>query len=1094
MEFWILGPLEVTSGDRRVELGYTKQQVVLGALLLYANRVVSRERLIDELWGESPPPSAAKLIQGYVSGLRRVLGRDAIVTRSGGYLVRVDPERLDAARFERLVGEGLACRDNPELAAKRLGSALGLWRGSPLAGLPLRSSARHELARLAEQRLTALERRVDAELRLGRHHELVGELRELVAMHAYREHLRGQLMLALYRSGRQAEALDVYRAGRRLLADQLALEPSAPLRDLERQILRHDPVLRLAPRARSRAAPSASRPPTSARARERRRMLLAAAVAGLVATAVAVPVLFGGGGDGGRPGGPAGNSVGVLDPQSGRLLADVALRMAPGDVAVGGGAVWVANPNEGAITRIEPTTRTIRQTIRVRTGPAAIAVGARAVWVANGLDGTVSKVSPDTNRVVQTTRVGNGPTGVAVGEGSVWVVNRDDHTLSRIDPAAGRVRTTVAAGADPVDVAAGAGAIWVTSRSDGELLKLNPATGRIVDAVSVGRGPAAAVVAGGSVWVANALDGTVSRVDPVGAVVRGTVPVGQGPTALAAGLGGVWVGHEGDGSVWRIDPATGAVARPLPLGRPVAGLGAGAGALFVSALPAGSPHRGGTLRVLFGGDAIESVDPGSAYDPVSLSVLRLTHDGLTAFERVAGSGGAQLVPNLATSLPKPTDAGRTYTFRVRDGIRYANGDPVRPADFQRALERVFTSRSGAASLYTALEGARACARRPRRCDLSAGVAPDGPAGTVTFHLTEPDPELPNKLALPPAAPVPPDALSRASRGRPVTGTGAYTIASYVPGRELKLVRNPHFRQWSWAARPAGYPDEIVFALGVSDARQLRDVARGDADVAYFPPARKLAPLRSRYATRLHTNPGPALWYLGLNTHVRPFDDVRVRRALNYAVDRTTVARSSGGAFGARPTCQILPLGLPGHRPYCPYHHDLARARRLVAASGTRGARVVVWSSPRALAWMSPIISALRQLGYRARIRFAGEDDPSITALPRRVIIQAAQQARVAEYPAASSMVHPFTCRARTPNLPSFCDHAIDHAIYRALKLQPSDPHAASDLWARIDSIIVDRAAAVPLANPRRIDFLSKRVGNYQYHPLWGMLLDQLWVR
>jgi len=784
----------------------------------------------------------------------------------------------------------------------------------------------------------------------------------------------------------------------------------------------------------------------------------------------------------------------VLDPQSGRLLADVALRMAPGDVAVGGGAVWVANPNEGAITRIEPTTRTIRQTIRVRTGPAAIAVGARAVWVANGLDGTVSKVSPDTNRVVQTTRVGNGPTGVAVGEGSVWVVNRDDHTLSRIDPAAGRVRTTVAAGADPVDVAAGAGAIWVTSRSDGELLKLNPATGRIVDAVSVGRGPAAAVVAGGSVWVANALDGTVSRVDPVGAVVRGTVPVGQGPTALAAGLGGVWVGHEGDGSVWRIDPATGAVARPLPLGRPVAGLGAGAGALFVSALPAGSPHRGGTLRVLFGGDAIESVDPGSAYDPVSLSVLRLTHDGLTAFERVAGSGGAQLVPNLATSLPKPTDAGRTYTFRVRDGIRYANGDPVRPADFQRALERVFTSRSGAASLYTALEGARACARRPRRCDLSAGVAPDGPAGTVTFHLTEPDPELPNKLALPPAAPVPPDALSRASRGRPVTGTGAYTIASYVPGRELKLVRNPHFRQWSWAARPAGYPDEIVFALGVSDARQLRDVARGDADVAYFPPARKLAPLRSRYATRLHTNPGPALWYLGLNTHVRPFDDVRVRRALNYAVDRTTVARSSGGAFGARPTCQILPLGLPGHRPYCPYHHDLARARRLVAASGTRGARVVVWSSPRALAWMSPIISALRQLGYRARIRFAGEDDPSITALPRRVIIQAAQQARVAEYPAASSMVHPFTCRARTPNLPSFCDHAIDHAIYRALKLQPSDPHAASDLWARIDSIIVDRAAAVPLANPRRIDFLSKRVGNYQYHPLWGMLLDQLWVR
>src|SRR5215216_1755160 len=307
MEFWILGPLEVTSGGRPVELGYTKQQVVLGALLLYANRVVPRERLIDELWGESPPPSAAKLIQGYVSGLRRALGRDAIVTRSGGYLVHVDPERLDAARFERLVAEGRACRDDPERAAKRLGSALALWRGSPLAGLPLQSSARHELARLAEQRLTALEQRIDAELAVGRHHELVGELRELVAIHAYRERLCGQLMLALYRSGRQAEALEVYRAGRRLLADRLGLEPSAPLRDLERQILRHDPALRSARRAHASAARSASHPPASARAGGRRRMLLAAAVAGAVATAVAVPILSRSGGDPGRLSGPAGN-------------------------------------------------------------------------------------------------------------------------------------------------------------------------------------------------------------------------------------------------------------------------------------------------------------------------------------------------------------------------------------------------------------------------------------------------------------------------------------------------------------------------------------------------------------------------------------------------------------------------------------------------------------------------------------------------------------------------------------------------------------------------------------------------------------------
>jgi YVTN family beta-propeller protein len=1096
MEFWILGPLEVTSNGGRVELGYTKQQLVLGVLLLEANRVVSSERLVDELWGEAPPQSAPKLVQGYISGLRKVLGRETIETRSGGYLLRVDPDRLDAARFERLAAEAQRCDDDPERTGERLSSALSLWRGVPLAGLSFQSSARHEVARLAERRLAVLEHRIETELAAGRHVEQVPDLRELVAEHPYRERSRGHLMLALYRSGRQAEALAVYREGRHLLADRLALEPGAGLRELERQILRHDPALG--------GTPVAAEPPPAARrdgerpAERRRphwpRMPLIAALAGVLAVGIAVPILiFGGDDSSGGMQRPAGNSVGLIDPRTGRFIEDIELGVAPGDVAVAHGAVWVANPNDGTITRIQPETRTIRQTIRVRTGPAGIAAGADAIWVANSLDGTVSKVSPETNEVVDTITVGNGPTGVAAGEGFIWVVNRDDRTVSRIDPDEGRVGKTVPAGADPVDVAAGAGAVWVTSRSEGSVLKLDPARGKVVDVVNVGRGPAAVAASPGVVWVANALDGTVSRIDPADAVVRATIPVGAGPTALDLGAGAVWVGHEGSGAVSRVDPITDAVARRLRVGRPLAGLAANGSGLYVSALPSGGPHRGGTLRVLWTTRSLESVDPAIAYDVLSWDVLQLAHDGLTAFKHVPGSAGAQLVPNLATSLPAPVDAGRTYTFELREGVRYSSGERVQPTDFRRALERLFKSRSDAASLYTSVTGARACVRRPIGCSLSAGVIANDDAGTVTFHLSEPDVELPNKLALPPAAPVPDGSSTRGQPSRPVPGTGPYKIASYVRGRHLRLVRNPHFREWSRVARPDGYVDEIFIALGISERQQVRDVVRGNADVAYAPLTEHLASLRSRYADRVHSNPGPGLWYLSLNENTEPFDDVRVRRALNHAVDRSTIARSLGGSFGAAATCQVLPPGFPGHRPYCPYAHDLEKARRLVAASGTEGVRVVVWTSPLAAALTSRVVAALRRLGYRARLRLVQEDEPWINARPRRVVVQAAQEAWAADYPAASAMVQPFRCAYRTPNLPTFCDEAVERTIDRALELQTLDSQAANDLWERVDKMIVNRAAAVPLANPRRVDFLAERVGNYQYHPLWGMLMDQLWV-
>ena len=223
-------------------------------LLLHANEVVSSDRLIDELWGESPPSSAAKSVQVYVSGLRKELGEGRLLTRPPGYVLQVEPSELDLAVFERLLEE--ARRAEPAAARQKLQEALALWRGPPLADLAYESFAQADVARLEELRWAALEQRIDADLATGRHAEIVGELESLIAQNPLKERLRGQLMLALYRSGRQAEALEAYRHAQRELAEELGLEPSADLRRLERAILEHDPSLDLPSAAPAATAPA----------------------------------------------------------------------------------------------------------------------------------------------------------------------------------------------------------------------------------------------------------------------------------------------------------------------------------------------------------------------------------------------------------------------------------------------------------------------------------------------------------------------------------------------------------------------------------------------------------------------------------------------------------------------------------------------------------------------------------------------------------------------------------------------------------------------------------------------------------------------
>jgi DNA-binding SARP family transcriptional activator len=448
MQFRLLGPVEVEDQGRLLPLGSAKQRALLAILLLHANEVVSRDRLIDDLWGERPPPSAPHSLDVYVSRLRKTLqangGEQILVTRPGGYLLRLEPEQLDLARFERLAkdGQGALAGGDCVAAAERFRQALAFWRGEALGDLAYESFAKPEVERLEEQRLATLEDRIEAELALGRHAGLIGELESLARKNPLRERLHGQLMLALYRCGRQAEALEAYQVLRRHLRTELGLDPTPALQTLEQAILRHDPALEPAVEAPETddgrpapGSPPASRPPARLRSFEAWRPALPVVVVGglLVAGAAAAIVLLTAG-PGHALDGVDGNAVGIIDPKSGTIKSEAVFGGTPTQIASGGGAAWLSSNNQ-TVSRIDSQTGTLVESVDVGSGPSGIAYSraARAVWVANSLDGTVSRIDQASNRLVDAPWVGNVPVAVAAGFGSIWVTNAGDRSVTRLD-------------------------------------------------------------------------------------------------------------------------------------------------------------------------------------------------------------------------------------------------------------------------------------------------------------------------------------------------------------------------------------------------------------------------------------------------------------------------------------------------------------------------------------------------------------------------------------------------------------------------------------------------------------------------------------
>jgi DNA-binding SARP family transcriptional activator/DNA-binding beta-propeller fold protein YncE len=574
VDFRLLGPIEAVSGGKALVLGPTKQRALLAVLLLRANHVVSRDELLDALWDEQPPETAGTALHGYVSGLRKALGADRIETRSPGYVIHTAPGEIDVERLESMLADARAL--DVESRSKRLRDALALWRGQPLADLDPARFVELERRRLDELRIAALEDRIDADLSLGRHAELVSELEALVREHPLRERLRGQLMLALYRSGRQSEALDVYRQGRALLADELGLEPGEALKRLERSILEQDPELGEPP------PPPALAPPSWWHGRGRwiaaglAVLLLASAfVGGLVLTR-----------DDSEPVVVAPNSVAVLDSETGRLVGDVLVGKQPGAVAVGEGAVWVANEGDQTVMRIDPATRTVVSTFGLGTDVSDLAVGFGSVWVADGNAGTLTRIDAGSNAIRETLDLGGGDPlsprpvfWVSTGGGAVWAIKGD--RLLRVDPDTSAVTTSTripsAAG-----LATGAGSVWVVTQ-DQRLLRVAANGSRTTGELALPDPATAPVVAPDTIWlIVYVGEGEVWGVDPRSMTQTEAGRTGSTPVNLAFGDGELWsVSLAGD--VARIDRPTASVLTTTQIG-PARGaeLAVGGGAVWVT--------------------------------------------------------------------------------------------------------------------------------------------------------------------------------------------------------------------------------------------------------------------------------------------------------------------------------------------------------------------------------------------------------------------------------------------------------------------------------------------------------------------------------
>jgi YVTN family beta-propeller protein len=1103
--FRILGQLEVLVDGRSVDLTSRRERALLGVLLLHVGEVVSVDELIGSVWGDPAPVSARHMVHEYVSRLRAVLGDASVITtRPPGYAVERDASDLDAVRFVELVAtaRSAVAAGDPSEALSTFDEALDLWRGEALSDVALEGEARAAAARLDDERRAARSERVDLALGLGRHQELIPELERAVAAEPLDEHALMQLMLALYRSGRQADALERYREGRRTLVEQVGIDPGDELRALEQAILRHDPALALTPSETLTVDAEGARAPPAPRRRKGMAAATAVVLIAGLATFAAVawrksprPVAL-----------VRGDAVAEVDEAHARLLGSVAVSVPPGAITSGAGSVWVTLPDARSVLRISPGSQQVAASIPLGVAAQSLAVAGPAVWALgsgpNDPFVTLERINPTFGTVSRARRlpvVLTGDSGSLSARGETLLVAPRTGLLTRIDARTGRVLDQEDPNADPSAATFGFGSSWLVYREANLVLRID-SSGAITQ-TPVGRGPSAIAAGRRAVWVANALDGTVKSIDPTTGAVITTITVGSDPTAIATDGDSVWVASGGQGKLVRIDERTNRITATVEVGGSPQALTVTDGKVWASVQPqAPAQPSGGTVVVGVPG-FVTTLDPGVAFNGPADVVEYPTCATLLNYPDEPGAAGLSLAPDAARSLPSVSKDGRTYTFMIRPGMRFSppSNQPVTAQTFKHTIERSLSPHladghpPGQLFLGDVVGVGAYIAGKARHI---TGIEARG--NRLTIHLTERAPDLPAQLAVQVFCAVPTDTPIRPISG-PIPTAGPYYIASETPGSGYVLLRNPNYR----GDRPHRLR-RIEVVVGAQHPVAQIEAGKLDYAVNDVPtPAGESARLERLYGAhsaaarrgrqRYFVNRSFAVDYLDVNTSRPLFASARMRRAASYAIDRTELA-AIGGSFSAAaaPTQMNIPPGMPGFRDrhIYPLVPDLARARRL-AGSGHHDAEllcVLQAPSPEAA---QIVKNNLAKIGIDVHIHCVpGNEMWTLLSRPKEPWDLA-----VDEYGASYDDPGVFINGIATNNNFNF-SHYHDPRLSRAIRAASRlSGVARAQAYARLDlELTRDIVPSINFDNPVAQDFFSPRIGCQLYQPMVGMDLAALCIR
>jgi peptide/nickel transport system substrate-binding protein len=534
--------------------------------------------------------------------------------------------------------------------------------------------------------------------------------------------------------------------------------------------------------------------------------------------------------------------------------------------------------------------------------------------------------------------------------------------------------------------------------------------------------------------------------------------------------------------------------------------------------PYDKTKAGGTLT-LVAQAAAGTLDPKVNYTAQYWQLYQASYDGLLTFSYGTGGKTFTVVPDLAVALPKMSNGGKTLTFKLRSGIKFSDGKPVTVTDVKASFERIFKVLSPTAGgFYSGIVGAAACLKAPATCKLDKGVVVDAASNTVVINLIAPDEAINSKLAVPHAVINPASSPIKDAGTTIIPTTGAYMFKSYNPNKGLIMVRNPFFKEWNHNAQPKGYPDIIEYKFGITPTAQVTAVENNQANWGYDPiPADRLNEIGTKYAAQVHVNGLTAMWYLPMNVNIAPFNNLKARQAVNYAIDRAAMVKIFGGSQLAGPTCSFLPPNFPGHVDYCGYSMgatpdkpikawtgaDLKTAKKLVKESGTAGQAVgIVVSDDDVNKQMGVYLqSVLNSIGYKATVKPISGNIQFTYIQNTKNKVQISVTQWYQDYPAASDFLDILLgCASFTPNSDSsinmagYCNKALDVKMAKAKALGVSDPVAANKLWGQIDQEVMKDSPAAVAFTPKQLDFISAKTKNYLFSLQYKMFVSQLQVK